>query len=355
MEIPTISAEIASAINIQREEVARNMQATGTPDAKLQQTYGVCAADSNRMPSGVLAFAEHGIAHAKNEAEHSLTVVRATLVKPRTSTGWTGLMHQPDGVTLYREGVTRLHKEDTLVAAEVMDESDFAIAGTLLTMAWIGARNIDDTGPRYLLRPTTRDRDNNVHPIPTFVKSGQDGDLEGTMNALETLLSPKPEARTRWTTNGLENITTLANPYVGVILAGSKVRPNGPLNDILANEIVSARKQLDARFGKNHIPIHVDFSHRHAAWEGGGEEGQLRIARATGELILAGLPIDGIMAETYVRSGKQQAGGKIPGLSWTDACIGQEKALDMQSRMDKAWGNRPLKDRQSTQVRYNRS
>lgn len=338
----TLPDSMVPIINAQRELIADNMHMAGTSEAKLQQTLGVCAADSNRLPDGGLAFAEHGIAHVKNETSHSLTVIRATLVKPRTSIGWTGLMHQPGGTQLYLQGVNNILSHNGLVAAEVMDESDFAIASTRLAMNWIGARNVEDTGPRYLVRPTTEDLDNGVHPIPTFVKSSQDGSLEATIRAIETIMSDAAETRTRFTSGGLENVTTYANPHVGVILAGSKIRPTGPTKLILAEEIRSAREQLDARFGKNSVPIHVDFSHRHAAWEGGGEKGQLIIARAIGDLIVEGVPIDGVMAETYLLGGKQQAGGEVLGLSWTDGCIGQVKALNMQQQMDEAWSKRPL-------------
>ncbi|MET1032955.1 MAG: hypothetical protein ABWX94_00465 [Candidatus Saccharimonadales bacterium] len=342
VEVLNLPEAMAPVIYAQRELIAENMLISGTPGARLQQTLGVCAADSNRMPDGELAFAEHGIAHVENETEHSLTVVRATLVKPRTSTGWTGLMHQPGGMETYLQGVRRILSKNGLIAAEIMDESDFAIASTRLAMAWIGARNVEDTGPRYLARPTTEDIDNGAHPIPTFVKSGQDGSLEATVRALETIMSDTPETRTRFTSQGLENVTTHANPHVGVILAGSKIRPEGPTKLILSEEIWNAREKLDAEFGKNVVPIHVDFSHRHAAWEGGGEAGQLTIARAMAEIILESVPVDGVMAETYMISGKQLAGGKIPGLSWTDGCVGDIRALDMQRQMDRAWGKRPL-------------
>lgn len=342
MELPNIPTTVPDATNMGRELIAHNTHQAGHPDAKLQMTLGGCAADSNRMEDGQLAFVAHGRAHNDKgqELDHSITAVRTNGTKPRTNKDWTGLIHQANGPELYKEGATALQAYGALIAAEVMDESDYAIAGPYLSMAWIGARNKDDTGPRYLLRPTSEDLDNGVHPIPTFVKSGEDGSLEGTINALLTLLSETPEARSRLTLAGLRHVTTHANPHVGVILAGSKVRPDGYLKDILAEEILAAREQLDAAFGKDRIPIHIDVSHRHAKWEGGGEEGQLKVASALGELILEGVRIDGIMAETYILAGKQKAGGTVAGLSWTDPCIRQERALDMQVSFDKLWGNR---------------
>lgn len=342
MERLNILMTVPDATNEGRELIADNMHLAGNPDAKFHMTAGGCAADSNRMENGDLAFVSHGKAHTDKgrELEHSVTAVRTNGVKPRTNKGWTGLIHQPGGPELYREGAAFLQEYGTLIAAEVMDESDYAIAAPYLSMAWIGARNKDDTGPRHLLRPTSEDINNGVAPIPTFVKSGEDGGLEGTINALATLLSEKPETRSRLTLAGLRHVTTHANPHVGVILAGSKERPAGLIKDILAEEILNARAILDVEFGKDRVPIHVDVSHRHAKWEGGGESGQLIVAQALGELIIEGVRIDGVMAETYVLAGNQPAGGTTAGLSWTDACIRQEKALDMQGTFDKVWGNR---------------
>lgn len=342
MEQLNIPADISDATNASREQIAANMHLAGNPDAKLHMTVGGCAVDSNRTEDGQLAFVSHGKAHTDKgrSLEHSETVIRTNGTKPRTNKDWTGLIHQTGGSELYIEGASQLQEYGARIAAEVMDESDFAIATPYLAMAWIGARNKDDTGPRYLLRPTSEDIEKGICPIPTFVKSGEDGGLDGTINALITLMSEAPETRTRLTLAGLRHVTTHANPHVGVILAGSKDRPEGVTKDILAEEILYARQRLDDEFGKDRVPIHVDISHRHAKWEGGGEEGQLKIAQALGELIFEGLRVDGIMAETYILPGKQKAGGEIAGLSWTDACVGQEKALELQSKFDKAWGNR---------------
>lgn len=328
-------------INELRAGMADTMARSGQPDTPMLALMGPCSPDPNRMPDGRLSVVSHlqTVAEAAQGLGNIKPVGRHVSAKPRTNMGYTGLVHEPNGPEMYREAAHQLTLSGVALASEVMGEVDYSVAGPYLTVGWIGARNVDDTGPRYLFRPTSEDIERGLHPLPVFVKNGADGSLDGTINALRTIMSEKPRTRTLITPGGYKTVTTHANPHVGVILRGSKVRPSGPIDEILTREVTEARTRLNAEFDQR-IPIIVDASHAHANGEGGGEKGQLIVTSSLGELMLTGLEVDGVMAETYIQSGKQPEYGPIPGLSWTDKCIGQENAVKLLGSMSRTWSER---------------
>jgi phospho-2-dehydro-3-deoxyheptonate aldolase len=330
-------------INAQRAVVASTMAAAGRPNTRQIAVPGPCSPDMNRMPNGELGAIYHvkSLAVVGRAATSSLTVVRYVAEKPRTAEGFTGIIHQPGGAKAYTEGAHQLHRAGIPFASEVISDVGAAIVVPHLTAGWIGTREVSATGPRYNVRPTNIDLENDIHPLPVWVKNGQDGGLAHTRNALMTILLDKPQARTRFGINGMEELMTYGNPHVGVILRGQSNRPQGNLEDILAEEVGTAREFLDGEFGKDRIPIMVDFSHDHAKYAGGGEAGQRRVAAAIGSLMPLAR-IDGWSAETYIHAGKQPADGGRPGLSITDECIGQQGAEELMLDMNALWAASPL-------------
>ncbi len=335
MEALTPSLDEVDLINEQRAHVADNMAQTGSLEADILAVPGPCSPDLNRMPNGELAAVHHDklVADAGRSATSSLVVVRYVAEKPRTTTGPTGILHEPGGARAYLEGARQLHEAGVPFASEVISDASAVLVVPHLAMGWVGAREVSATGPRYNVRPTDQDRDRGIHPLPVWVKNDQDGDLGHTVNALRTILSDAPQARTRFGMNGYEEVVTYGNPHVGAILRGQTNRPAGETEEILINEIGTAREMLDREFGVNRIPIMVDVSHAHAKYEGGGEEGQLAIAQALGNVMMVA-PVEGWMAETYILPGKQSADGTVVGLSITDPCIRQEKAEQLLLSMD---------------------
>lgn len=337
MELQPTQAEAIQITN-QRKRVAEAMHVAGSADAPLITVLGPCSVDMNRTVDGRLAAEQHvlRIATVAKDASNTLLSARYVAEKPRTTTGFSGIIHEAGGAEAYAQGAQHLHHAGVPLASEVMSDAGALAAVPHLTMGWIGAREVSATGPRYAVRPTEKDLDQGNHPLPVWVKNDQQGGLGHTINALHTIMADEPRPRTRIGHSGLETVMTFGNPHVGVILRGQDQRPNGDIQEILAEELGMAREQLDATFGKDTVPIIVDISHAHAKYEGGGEAGQLRIAEALAGLI--GISrIDGIMAETYLLPGKQRADGTEPGRSITDPCIGQEKAVALLRAMDQVW------------------
>ncbi len=337
----TPTPEEIEIINASRAMVADNMERAGTPEASMFAMPGMCSPDMNRLPNGEYASLAHAlqIAAVGQLAANSLTIPRLTGEKPRTTKGFTGIIHESAGAEAYAEMAHELHAARVPFASEVMSDAGAVLVVPHLTVGWLGAREVSATGPRYNVRPTDKDRDRGIHPLPVFIKNDQDGDLTHTVNAITTIMSDAPQARSRFGMNGLERLTTYGNPHVGVILRGQDHRPDGDLEEVMAEEIGTARERLDAAFGKDRVPIIVDLSHAHAKYghEKGGETGQLIMAQALGNLMVMSR-IDGWMAETYIEPGKQPNDGTVPGLSITDACIRGELAAQLQLDMDDVWG-----------------
>lgn len=333
MEALLATREETELINKQRKQVAGAMAGQ-----KQLAVPGPCSPDMNRLPNGELAAVHHvkRMAEVGKTATGSLIVVRYVAEKPRTRIGPTGIIHAPGGAKAYLEGARQLHDTGVLFASEVMSDAGAAIVVPRLATGWVGTREVSATGPRYNVRPTDRDLERDIHPLPTWVKNDQSGSLRHTFNAIHTIRHDAPETRVRFGMNGLEEVTTFGNPYVGVILRGQDKRPNGDLSEILAEEIETAREQLGEEFGEDVIPILVDVSHAHAKYEGGGEEGQLRVATALA-MLQPVARVNGWMAETYIHAGNQPASGTVPGLSITDQCIGQARAEQLLVDMDTAF------------------
>jgi phospho-2-dehydro-3-deoxyheptonate aldolase len=330
-------------INQSRAHQAMRMDQAGAVDGPLTLIEGPCAADSNRHENGMYATEAHNQAmyEAADELPEIEEQARMNGVKPRTRGGTTGLLHQPGGPLAYATMARNLTDAGISLAAEMMDESDAAIAGPWLTTKWLGTRNDQDTGARQLLRPTEDELMQGIVPAVVWVKSAASGILQPSINALHTIRVEKPEARTRFTLDKLGQpvlgqVITHPNLHTGLLLRGQTLRPQGPTDEILEEEILTARELVDGEFGKNVVPIGVDTSHGHAGWEGGGEEGQLAIAESLVRLMGRGVVVDMVMTETYLHAGKQSDGGQTPGLSQVDKCVRQEKAIDVMDRMNAA-------------------
>ncbi len=338
MEIILPTADQTNQINDMRRVEGEHMALAGRPEGPLLVYAGPCADDSNRHENGELGLVQHNkaMADAADELPGIQYRGRKNLVKPRTRGGTTGLLHQPGGVSVYGEGAQLLTQAGIGIVSEVMDESDHAVAGPWQTARWGGARNTEDSGVRQLLRPTEDELEAGIVPAAAWVKHDRQGDLTSVVNGIHTLISDKPEDRFRLTLRGPRMVRTHANPHVGLILRGSLPRPEGPLEENLEMEIVTARRTLDAEFGAGKIALGVDLSHDHAKWEGGGEAGQLTIAAALGRLMGRGIIVDMVMMESYRLPGKQSDTGKVPGLSQVDACVRQDEAVRVLRTMSDA-------------------
>lgn len=339
MEMLLPTQDEIKTVNASRAETAHNMATR----KRFEFMRGPCSLDDLIMPTGELATVRHltNLGEGVQAREEIDEKDRLNGEKPRTHRGATGIIHTANGPVLYAQTARGLVLAGHQLTAEIMSETGLAIMGPWLTSAWSGKRNAEDTNTRYLLRHTEEAEAQGIHPLPAFVKNNDDRRLETTICAVDTIMSPKREPRTRLGLTGLKNVVTLANPHVGVILRGNaSLTVTENVHDDILNEVGEAREILDEKFGRDRIPLIFDISHLHAKQRGGGEAGQLIVGYAIVDLLKRGLlqPLGvlGMMAETYIRAGKQKERGMVAGLSRTDECIRERKVLALRSALNSA-------------------
>lgn len=332
-------------INQQREELAATMNIENV-DNPLIVIAGPCAADMDTLPNGEYATAHHleQLQRVAKSLSGIVLVGRLAGTKPRTNVGQTGLIHAGlEGARAYTAMARDLSSRAAIpLAAEILDMVDYDVASPWMNAVWIGARNDRDTSVRYLARHTQEEAERGIAHRPVFVKNSVDGELSATFDTLTTILSKQPVSRTRLSAaSGYESVTTIANPNVGIILRGGGTAAAGgdPAESLLL-ELLETDEKIMRKFPDASIPLIVDVSHGNAARFGGGEQGQLHCLDVVRKLIIQNeVRIDGVMMETYIEPGNQAPTGDTPGKSRTDACIGQNDALQALRALDEAKRN----------------
>ena len=305
-ELP-LAAGLAARVGRARAEVRAVLDGI---DDRLLVVAGPCSVHD---PAAALEYA--GLLAWTGLDQDLLIVMRCYCEKPRTVTGWTGLIHDPgmDG----RHDVPRgLRTARRLLL-------DIVALGVPVSCEWL-----DPVTPRYLADVVAwgavgaRTAESQVHrqlvsglAMPAGFKNGTDGDVQVAVDACMAAaaghtffgLTPAGEAAA---------VTTFGNSDTHVILrGGGRAGPN--------YEAPYVAKALDLITAAG-LPrrLVVDASHGNS---GRDHRRQPRVAAAVADQVAAGeRGIAGIMLESFLCEGRQEPGplGTLAyGLSVTDACM----------------------------------
>jgi 3-deoxy-7-phosphoheptulonate synthase len=304
-EIP-LSAAASAWVARSRDKVRAILNGT---DDRLLVITGPCSVHDPR------AALEYAALLAKTSlAGELLIVMRAYAEKPRTVTGWTGLLNDPgmDGSHDVRRGLRETRR---LLA-------DLAALGVPAACEWVSP-----VVTHYLADGVTwsaigaRTTESQVHrqlasglPTPVGFKNATDGDIQVAAEACLAAASGHTFLGiTRAGTVGL--VTSSGNPDCHVILRGGRAGPNfDPASVTKALEVIEGagtprRVVIDARHGNSHK------DHRR----------QPVVALAVAEQVAGGEhAIAGVMLESFLVAGRQEPGdpaGLVYGQSVTDACM----------------------------------
>jgi 3-deoxy-7-phosphoheptulonate synthase len=304
-ELP-LAARLAARIGQARAEVRAVMDGI---DDRLLVVAGPCSVHD---PAAALEYA--GLLAWTGLDQDLLIVMRCYCEKPRTVTGWTGLIHDPgmDG----RHDVPRgLRTARRLLL-------DIVALGVPVSCEWL-----DPVTPRYLADVVTwgavgaRTAESQVHrqlvsglPMPAGFKNGTDGDVQVAVDACAAAAAG--HAFFGITAAGAPAaVTTFGNPDTHVILRGGRAGPN--------YEAPYVAKALDLITAAG-LPrrLVVDASHGNS---GRDHRRQPHVAAAVADQVAAGEQgITGIMLESFLRGGRQEPGPLATlayGQSVTDACM----------------------------------
>lgn len=274
-------------------------------------------------------------------ADTLLIVMRVYFEKPRTTTGWKGLINDPyindsfkieEGLQIGRQLLIDIAEMGLPTSTEALDPISPQYMQDLITWSAIGARTTESQ--------THREMASGLSSSVGF-KNGTDGGLTVAINALKSVANPHRFL-------GINNegqvaiITTKGNPYAHIVLRGGDNKPNYDSVSVTVCEQELKKAGIKAN-------IMVDCSHANS--NKNHELQPLVMDNVTHQILDGNQSIMGLMVESHLGAGNQ----KIPadlrqlkyGVSITDACIDwptTEKALlDMASKLRRVLPGRRAK------------
>jgi 3-deoxy-7-phosphoheptulonate synthase len=280
-------------------------------DDRLLVIAGPCSVHD---PAAALDYAGRLAVLRDEHRADLLIVMRVYFEKPRTVTGWKGLINDPD-----MDGGHDVHRGLRTARRLLLD-----IVGLGLP---VGCEWLDPITPQYIADTVTwgaigaRTTESQVHrqlasglSMPVGFKNGTDGDVQVAVDACRA--SAAGHTFFGVTDNGAAAVvTTAGNPETHVILRGGRGGPN--------YEPSHVAKALDLITGAG-LPrrLMVDASHGNS---GKDHRRQPLVVASLAEQVAAGEHgLTGVMLESFLHEGRQEPGPPATltyGQSVTDACM----------------------------------
>jgi 3-deoxy-7-phosphoheptulonate synthase len=295
-------------------------------DPRLFLLVGPC---SIHDPLAGLEYALRLRGLAEEVADSLLLVMRVYFEKPRTSTGWKGLINDPrmddsfhveEGVRRAREFLLKVAELGLPAATEALDPIIPQYIGDLVSWASIGARTSESQTHREMASGLS---------TPVGFKNGRDGDLEVAINGI--LSAASPHSFLGLSGQGTTAIVrTRGNAYGHLVLRGGSSRPNYDTISIAFAERALGRAGLPQN-------IVVDCSHANSTKN--PDLQPLVMADCAHQVVRGNRSIVGLMVESFLEGGHQP----IPadpaelryGCSITDGCLGwpETEAMVRETRL----------------------
>jgi 3-deoxy-7-phosphoheptulonate synthase len=281
-------------------------------DRRLLAVVGPC---SIHDVDAAREYAER-LSPVRDEFSAELVVVmRAYFEKPRTTTGWKGLINDPHldgshdmamGLRLARKLLLELAERGLPVATEMLDPVTPQYLAELVAWTGIGARTSESQTHREMASGLS---------MPVGFKNGTDGSIAPAVNAIRS-------ASQAHRFLGIDRfgrvsmVTTTGNPDCHLVLRGGS---SGTNYDAQSVEAAARTLELAGVCSR----VMVDCSHGNAQ---GDYRKQLDAADAVVSQVAAGnTRLMGIMIESNLVAGKQNFpapdGRLVYGQSITDGCV----------------------------------
>ena len=247
-----------------------------------------------------------------------LIVMRVYFEKPRTTTGWKGLINDPfmndsfkitDGLHIGRQLLHDISEIGLPTATEALDPISPQYLQDLIAWSAIGARTTESQ--------THREMASGLSSSIGF-KNGTDGSLTVAINALQSVSSPHRFLGINSDGN-VSIVTTKGNPYAHVVLRGGNGKPN---YDSVSVSICEQELQ-SAGIATN---IMIDCSHANSNKDHNLQT--LVLDNVANQIVEGNKSIIGVMIESNINAGNQKLSSNPDdmeyGVSVTDACIDWE-------------------------------
>jgi 3-deoxy-7-phosphoheptulonate synthase len=306
-ELP-LSAEQADAVIGGRREIQAILERT---DERLLAIVGPCSVHD---PDATLDYAARLANLARELSAELVIAMRVYFEKPRTTTGWKGLINDPHldgsgdvnaGLHLARRVLLGVLDAGLPVGCEFLDPITPQYISDAVAWGAIGARTTESQTHRQLGSGLS---------MPVGFKNRTDGNVQVAVDAVRA--AAVPHAFAGIDPKGTPAILyTRGNADCHVILRGGKGEPNFD-----AAHVRAALELLEAAALPQRVMI--DLSHDNS---GKDPERQPQVAAEVGRQIASGnRAIVGVMLESFLVAGRQdlRPGAELRyGQSITDGCV----------------------------------
>ena len=316
-ELP-LSPEQAAVVIRGRREVHAVLEGL---DDRLLVVVGPCSVHD---PEATLEYAGRLAGLAREVSDELLVVMRVYFEKPRTTTGWKGLINDPHldgsgdvnaGLHLARRVLLGVLDAGLPVGCEFLDPITPQYIADAVSWGAIGARTTESQTHRQLGSGLS---------MPVGFKNRPDGNVQVAVDAVRA--AAEPHAFAGIDPKGRPAILyTRGNADCHVILRGGKGRPNYD-----AESVAAALELLEAAGLPRRLMI--DLSHDNS---GKDPERQPAVAADVGAQLAAGeQAIVGVMLESFLVAGRQdlKIGAHPPELTYgqsiTDGCASWETTTE---------------------------
>ncbi|WNK21488.1 3-deoxy-7-phosphoheptulonate synthase [Halomonas piscis] len=254
-------------------------------------------------------------------------VMRVYFEKPRTTTGWKGLINDPrlngsfeieEGLHKARRLLVALSEIGLPLATEALDPISPQYIQDCISWSAVGARTTESQTHREMASGLSG---------PVGFKNGTDGSLDVAINALKSVASPHNFLGINHS-GQVAIIRTRGNAYGHVVLRGGNGKPNYDSVSVALAEQELAGAGLSAN-------IMIDCSHANSNKDAGLQP--LVLENVTNQILDGNTSIIGLMVESNLGWGNQKVPEDISqleyGVSITDACIDWDTTVESFVRM----------------------
>ncbi|OBF09932.1 3-deoxy-7-phosphoheptulonate synthase [Mycobacterium sp. ACS4331] len=278
-------------------------------DDRLLVVVGPCSVHD---PAAALEYASRLVKVADELKDTLKIVMRVYFEKPRTTVGWKGLINDPD-----MDGTFDVARGLRIARQLLLDVIDIGLP--------VGCEFLEPTSPQYIADAVAwgaigaRTTESQVHrqlasglSMPVGFKNGTDGNIQVAVDGAKS-------AAAQHVFFGMDDmgrgavVSTAGNEDCHVILRGGTGGPNYDGD--------SVREAAD-RLAKAGLPgrVVIDCSHANS---GKDHIRQAGVADEVAQLVRDGLPISGVMLESFLVAGAQapEATPLTYGQSVTDKCM----------------------------------
>ena len=281
-------------------------------DHRLMVVVGPC---SIHDPSAALDYAQRLKRLADEVADTLVIVMRVYFEKPRTTTGWKGLINDPhmndsfdieEGLQLARKVLLEINELGLPAGTEALDPISPQYLSDLIAWSAIGARTTESQTHREMASGLS---------TPVGFKNGTDGGLQVAINALLSVSNPHSFL-------GIDQdgqvavIRTKGNRCGHIVLRGGA---KGPNYDSVTIAVVE--KEL----AKHKLPLNIVVDCSHANSNKDPSLQPLVMHDLVHQIIEGNRSLTGVMLESNIHAGNQSIPADLSqlkyGVSVTDACI----------------------------------